>query len=400
MDRDDIFAETKTKEQLEEAIALQSRHWKKLISLAIPGIAIPASTVVQLPWSADYMAPEELARRLSGINFDGYIKEGAGLLVTPDFKTIKMFLFDADENPNAKKGGEKKRLSSSGATELFDIVESVIMGKRAEYMTAANKLIKIDENMATAGIRESVKMAMDAVDKIDKEKVSSEIKSSIELLRKNLDQFEADGAVGSLIVLARNAKRENQKLLIGLETDWIPGLNVKNSLQHQAISALMKEMDDIGKALESMGLDNVVVIRGNGENLANSILREADSSHTSLHNVVVMASASTINSEAFSRLKNAPDNDRPFLAGIDPAELIKLYSEYGEATTKQLYIKLTELLYMTLEIAAGKEPPETPTVISYDKKMRILILLPKATLVDYEKLKNAYKSEAAALQAA
>ena len=162
----------------------------------------------------------------------------------------------------------------------------------------------------------------------------------------------------------------------------------------------MKEIDGIAEALKSMGLDNVEIVRGSSETLASALLREADKTHTQFHNIVVMASIKTINSDSFAALRNANENDRPFLAGIDPTELIKVYAEFGEATSKQLYIRLTQMLYMTFELAAGKEPPQLPIIASYDKKMRIVIFLPRAEPMDYEVLKNNYAAEKVALQAA
>jgi len=162
----------------------------------------------------------------------------------------------------------------------------------------------------------------------------------------------------------------------------------------------MKEIDGIAEALQSMGLDNVEVVRDSGEKLASAILSEAEKTHTRMHNIIVMASANTINSDSFAALRNSDENDRPFLTGIDPTELIKLYTEFGEAVSKQLYIRLASLLYMTLELAAGKEPPQSPIIVSYDKKMRVLILSPRADPIDYETLKNNYAAEMAALQAA
>ena len=149
-------------------------------------------------------------------------------------------------------------------------------------------------------------------------------------------QLEAEGGMASVIMLARKAKREDQKLLIGLETDWIPGLDKKRSLQSSAIYALIKEIRTMGDALRSMGLDNVEVISGSGNDLAGIILDRADKTHTSLHNVVVMASKDTINSENFSRLRSADELNRPFLAGIDPTDLVKLYTEFGESSSHQL----------------------------------------------------------------
>ncbi|OGW76822.1 MAG: hypothetical protein A3C51_04630 [Omnitrophica bacterium RIFCSPHIGHO2_02_FULL_46_20] len=315
-----------------------------------------------------------------------------------------------EEKPQPKPDTVQK------VTQLFEIVESSLNNERAKFIESWNKVINllvtkaasgsavdvgiIDKKMATAEIRQRLEHAISVIEGLEKEKISSETRASIELLKKNLTQFEADGAAGSLIVLARKAKRENQKLIIGLETDWIPGINVENSLQRQAITALMKEINGIAEALQSMGLDNVEVIRGSGSQLAGAILNEAEKTHTKMHNIVVMASANTINSNSFAVLRNADENDRPFLTGIDPTELIKLYTQFGEAVSKQLYIRLASLLYMTLELAAGKEPPQSPIIVSYDKKLRILILLPKADPIDYEALKSNYASEKAALQAA
>ncbi|MCX5679001.1 MAG: HEAT repeat domain-containing protein [Candidatus Omnitrophica bacterium] len=301
----------------------------------------------------------------------------------------------------------------SNAAQLFEIVESSLNSRMAQFIKAGNNLINLantrmalegrpsignlDQRMTTAGIIQKVEWAIES---LDKEGIAPEIKSAVESLKKNLTQFEADSTVGSLIVLARRAKREDQKLIIGLETDWIPGMNIKDSCQKQAIFALMKEIDSIGDALKSMRLDNVEIIRGSGKELADTLLDKAGKTRTNLHNVVVMASSDTINSENFAKLRNVDDNDRPFLAGIDPKDLIKFYSEYGESTSNQLYVKLTQLLYMTLELASGKEPMYTPIIDSYDRKMRIVIFMPRAEAKDYEALKNTYAAEKTALMAA
>jgi hypothetical protein len=297
-------------------------------------------------------------------------------------------------------------------THLFEIVESAAVGRRAEFIEAGNRLItslgpkagvftgSIDKKMATAEIRQKVERTIAAIDNMKKDDVAPETRAAVESLRKDLDRLEADGAVASLIAIARRANKENQKLIIGLETDWIPGISDRNSLQRNAITMLMKEIDSIGEALRSMGLDNVEIVRGSGSQLAAAVLSEAEKTDTRMHNVVVMASAVTINSDSFAALRNADEGDRPFLAGIDPTELVKLYAEFGESVSKQLHIRLSGLLYLTLELAAGKEPPHTPMIISYDRKMRTVIFLPRAEPVDYEALRKLYKSEAMALQAA
>ncbi|MDP2913206.1 MAG: radical SAM protein [Candidatus Omnitrophota bacterium] len=317
--------------------------------------------------------------------------------------------------PEAPEKYETEKAETLPATQFFDIVESALVGKRAEFIETGNGFIgtlsaqsasdaaanigTLDKKMATAEIKQRVERAIAAIESLGKEGITPEAKVAMELLKKNLNQFEADGGVASIIVLARKAKRENQKLIIGLETDWIPAINKERSLQKNAISALMKEMHSIGEALQSMGLDNVEIIRGSGSQLADSLMKASEDSNTDMRNIVVMASKDTITSDSFKVFRDAGVKDRPFLTGIDPAELIKLYEEFGELVSKQLHIKLTTLLYMTLEAAAGKEPPNAPW-IQYDSVKRILILVPSAEPKDYEDLKNAYKAEAAALQSA
>jgi hypothetical protein len=58
------------------------------------------------------------------------------------------------------------------------------------------------------------------------------------------------------------------------------------------------------------------------------------------------------------------------------------------------------MLCIALELAAGKEPPNTPLIVGYEKERRIVVFLPKAKPIDYEKAKRAYDAEKTALAAA
>ncbi|MDO8535731.1 MAG: aldo/keto reductase, partial [Candidatus Omnitrophota bacterium] len=147
-------------------------------------------------------------------------------------------------------------------------------------------------------------------------------------------QLEANEGIASLIYLARKAQAEGQKLLIGLETDWVPGINKEGSLQRQAITPLIRKIED---GLKRKGLDNVEIVYESAGNLAGVLTGRADKTHTSLHNIVAMASKSTIYSDKFAPLMNADMNDRPFLTVIDPIKLTELYEQYGELSSKQLY---------------------------------------------------------------
>ncbi|RKY40640.1 MAG: hypothetical protein DRP85_08220, partial [Candidatus Makaraimicrobium thalassicum] len=126
------------------------------------------------------------------------------------------------------------------------------------------------------------------------------------------------------------------------------------------------------------------------------LLKEADRTSTKLSNVVVLASNDTINAERFKRLRSTREEKRAFLAGIDPTELNKTLSSDSEINI----IQIIEMISIALELAMGKDAPDLPVIVSYDKTLRIVIFLPKAEPLEYEELKQLYKMRRLALQAA
>jgi len=218
---------------------------------------------------------------------------------------------------------------------------------------------------------------------------------------KNPYQIEADGVVAAIITLARRAKRDKQNLIIGLETDWIPGYQ-SGMLQHSAIDSLITELESLGDTLRSIGMNNVVVVHADADKLAGDILREADRTLTKLSNIVVLASSSTMSSEAFAPLRSTQGGKRAFLAGIDPKELKKFYDKNKETLDKQLCIQIMEMLSIALELAAGKEMPNLPII---DRKRsnrdcRIVTFIPDARTMPYRELQQRYALKGLALQAA
>lgn len=243
------------------------------------------------------------------------------------------------------------------------------------------------------------KMIINTMESEDIQHLASKTKSSTTEIAESQEAIEVDYILAAIITLARKAKREKQKLIIGLETDWIPGYE-NGKLQHNALSSLIREIESLGDTLRSLGLDNVVVVHSKSESLAGDLLREADKTSTKLSNVVVIASNSTINSEAFASLRNAEGGERAFLAGIDPTELIKFYAENKETIDKQLTIRIMEMLSITLELALGKEAPNLPIIATYDKVLRMVIFLPKPEPVDYRELLKLYRLKKLALHSA
>ena len=59
-----------------------------------------------------------------------------------------------------------------------------------------------------------------------------------------------------------------------------------------------------------------------------------------------------------------------------------------------------EMLSLTLDLALGKEAPNLPIIVTYDKSLRMVIFLPKPEPVDYQDLQNFYRLKKLALQSA
>ena len=317
----------------------------------------------------------------------------------------------------ARRPAEDSRQSASGAAELFKLVEKAAKSRRAEFMDTGSRLIgslaeklapetaasigAIDKKMATAAIKQNVERAIAAIDSLNKGDVTPEMRAAMESLKKNLVQFEADGIVAAIIALARKARKADQKLILGLETRWIPDIDERgHGSQHDAINLLLKEIRSIGDTLKGIGLDNVEVVEGDSRSLAGSLLAKAKKTKTDLSNVVVLASSAAVDSESFNKLRSTATEKRAFLAGVDASEIAQFYEANKDsikASGQQLRIRIMEMLSITLELALGKEPPKLPIIDSYSIKMRTATFKPGAELIDYNVLKADYDAEATTL---
>jgi len=239
---------------------------------------------------------------------------------------------------------------------------------------------------------------------IDKVTLPPDVSSAAEKIREGINQLEADSIVTSLIVLARQAadsKDDNQKLIVGISTDWIPAYKDEHSFQYQATNSLVNKIKALPQALRSMGLNNVeLVVEENSSTLASNVSKLALDSNARLSNVVVIASRESVEGGVFDGLRNEKGGEKALLAGMDSEGLMELYKTNGEISDKVLDIDIMEILALTLEVATGKTPPRKLLAAPYDSARRILILSPRATIKDYQKLRDINEGRKQALQAA
>jgi hypothetical protein len=341
----------------------------------------------------------------------GTVIEKKECRVICDFKKLKQALQKAAPKPRNLSPAETPNREG----ELFGLIESTVNNDRARLVDQANgvidfvnereeiKRLLIINTSTTAEIEDQAERALARLKEFkeaDSElEVPENISSNAEAVKNGLDGLEAEGLVSSVILLARKAQREGQKLIIGLETDWIPGFE-KGKLQHNALNPLVNEIKALQEKLKDLGLNNVMMVHRSGDALANELLTQAEETSTKLSNVVVLASSETINSETFSELRSTETEQRAFLAGVDAAQLAEFYSKNKEDFEKQLLVRLTQLLCLSLELAAGKRAPDLPIIKEYNEALRIVIFLPEAKAINYQDLQEINKLKKLALQAA
>lgn len=286
--------------------------------------------------------------------------------------------------------------------ELFAIVESSANNRRAALVEQANRVSgrnDIDRRASTIDVKDQVSRAVAAARDAAGLSAADSSNDTIASLEKGLQQLDADSVVSALVALARRAQRQDQRLIIGLETDWIPGMKDRGyGSQHDAITPLVREIERVGDTLRSMGLTNVSIIHRDAANLADELIAEARRTHTTLANVIVLASKDTIARESFAPLRDPQGGVRPFLTGVDPSAL-ETWMAQNKRADLALDIGLLELLSLTLELAVGKEPPQKPNM-AYDAVKRVLIYTPIAQAIRYDELKSLYDARRMALASA
>lgn len=205
--------------------------------------------------------------------------------------------------------------------------------------------------------------------------------------------------ISAVALLAHKAARDGQKLIIGYEADWVPGMGDPTSLQRQAMSALIEEFDSIPEILRrSFGLNNVILIRERGGRLADALLDTAGKTGTDLSNVIAIASSDTVGSRSFEVLRSTETEERAFISSIDLSGILDYLGSPHDG--RPLDVRLRQIFFMTFDLAAGREAVLSSILISYDRRKKIAVFLPVPEPVDYEILRKRHNVEAQALAAA
>ena len=304
------------------------------------------------------------------------------------------------------------------AAPLFELVESTINNNRTKTVTATNKIVtflnekiriydtlniselkKLKREITTLELRTGIENVLEFLDIwityaedmhiIDAQ--PAEVKEAVGKVNTTLKTLETDSVIAATITMARKAKRKNEKLIIGFETSWIPGFK-RGNLQHNALNPLVKEIESLGDTFRNIGLDNVIIVHESAKDLAEEIIKISNDTATTFSNVVVLASNDLIESNKFDHLRTSQGKKGAFLAGINPEKLVKAYEKEKENVDSQLNVKIIEMLSISLELAMGKDISSLPIVAKYDKELRRIIFLPVAEPIDYNDLRERYRT--------
>jgi len=311
---------------------------------------------------------------------------------------------EATEDPRREKEDERikkiDRDANNRRTTLVDEAKE-LAGDLSELgvLDEEEDSWELDRNQTSAEIRQCIEEMLKNTERVDAEADTARIDDLTAKVKDNLKKLEADGIIAAVIALARRAKRQGQNIIIGFETDWIPGYD-ERSMQHGAIDSLINELEDIGDILRSLGLDNVSIIHSESGSLAHDLLKEADATSTDFSNIIALGSMDTILSSEFNELRSTETEQKAFLAAIDATEILDFYDKHKTASKKQLFIEIMTMLSLSLELALGKDQPDLPIIDNYDKKSRMVIFLPQVRPMDIRQIRKLYNASLKALQAA
>jgi hypothetical protein len=197
----------------------------------------------------------------------------------------------------------------------------------------------------------------------------------------------AEALVDGLKLAAFRAAEKDEKIILGLDWSWIPGLGDRQSDQRMAIQGLLAEITRLRRKGE---LNNVIIISGRGETLADEISGRAAKTATPLNNVVVIGNSRDVVDGHFDGLVSDDPGQSAFIAGVDPGNI-----------TENSFIDVTGMIKAAVDLAFGeKDRVDTPGIRTRSLRDRIWIFMPEAEPYDLDQLKRFYESQRQALVAA
>jgi hypothetical protein len=196
--------------------------------------------------------------------------------------------------------------------------------------------------------------------------------------------------IDDLRIRAYEAKKLKQNIIIGLDTSWIP----KEQLPY-----LQELLNQLSRMSQKEGLDNIIIRRRNGKEIASVVRNIAKGTNTPSSNIIFLGSEETfdfVNTRAFDDFREGLEPDAwAFFAEVN---LPKDFSQDS-------YIRIIEMLTKTLSMWAGNPKPEDTEYLKIrqdkkDGKRIIKLIIPEAEPRSVELLKELYSGQLKAMKSA
>ncbi|MFH1877725.1 MAG: phosphodiester glycosidase family protein, partial [Candidatus Omnitrophota bacterium] len=155
----------------------------------------------------------------------------------------------------------------------------------------------------------------------------------------------AKDIVGNLVVLSRRAEKEadtkaaarnqcaatsEKKLIIGIETGWIPGYG-ENGMQYNELFGLINSIKELEAKLRGAGIKNLELVCANGDELADKLSEAVGGTVTgNLENIIVLASKKTLERPKFRELRSTDSKMKAFFGIIDTRKIRRYYGGIEE----------------------------------------------------------------------
>jgi len=333
----------------------------------------------------DFLGNELLAQpMLTEENIDGKSGEKSNSIIAEDKQTM----------PPVDESSPVKYSINNRLSKMVDLGKKIIKEGNIN-----DKSVPLERESTAVEIKAELKKIMKTAELKDSALSNKDTAEDVARIKKEITHLEVDGIVASALTMAMRTK-DDEKILMGFETDWIPEPEEKGFGQAGTKRYVKSICSVIKKELVRRGLGGrVKFVHKDRESLATELLNIKNDGKTKISDVIILASNSTIEkySKQFDELKNERGK-RPFITKIDPSDI-----EAGEAFDGKVYTaKIMEMLSITLELAvSGRDLRSNLSMVkSYDAVLRVLELIPKIRRVDYNECLTEYECKLEALRAA
>ncbi|MDD5634019.1 MAG: hypothetical protein PHW46_01945 [Candidatus Omnitrophica bacterium] len=301
-------------------------------------------------------------------------------------------------------------------SDLFDKINDEINNTRDKLVACGNEIQKyiykvkpdrypsgvtaINWDSRTDIVRDRLEAVLGDL-KWFRENNSGEVIGTIEKMEKfineNIYKLESYRIISSLMVLARDAQRKGQPLIVGIETDWIPECAKPDEVKSD-MAGLIKEIRSLDATLHKMGLKNIeIVYSKKGDELAGGLKKAMKEKSAKPSNVIVIAGNDTMKRiKGDVELNLCPgegNNDWAFFVGIDASGLDNKKIAAQAELKKYPLVRITRMIALALELRAiiKENYGELPGFAEYNRELNEIILnLSEMEFYEVETLKVEY----------